>query len=263
MSTSSAQQLQSSAPDSGAVNTPNLSVVPPPEPKVRSPFALNRAQAAEVNKARAIAAVSKQAAYAPKLAEHDISAAFITTLEEDILTANARAIGALNCTTERKACTEAEADTQRTLMRSLRQIQTAAKQKFRYTEPVRLDDYLIGERIDENRALLEQSSQAIIAKATADALPGINAAFITRVTNERTAYVNSKTVQETEGERAKAERVVRNECVESIKQRRIEIQFAANAAWPPGIAANAPIRTRFFLQPNRPPAGSRNAPPVS
>jgi hypothetical protein len=148
-------------------------------------------------------------------------------------------------------------------MRSLRQVQAAAKQKFLYTEPVRLDDYLVGENIESSRPVLEQSSQAILTKAAADALPGINAAFITRVTNERTAYINSKTVQLTEGERAKAERVVRNECVASIQQRRIEIQFAANAAWPPGIAANAPIRTRFFLQANRPPAGSRKVPPVS
>jgi hypothetical protein len=39
--------------------------------------------------------------------------------------------------------------------------------------------------------------------------------------------------------------------VATIKDRRLELQFAADSAWPPGVAGNAAIRREFGLPPDR------------
>jgi hypothetical protein len=39
--------------------------------------------------------------------------------------------------------------------------------------------------------------------------------------------------------------------VKTIKDRRLEIQFAADGAWPPGQPGNAAIRREFGLPPDR------------
>lgn len=240
------------APDIGAGSSPQLVIVPPPVPKRRSPSTLNRAQENELCVAGQIVTSAKKAAYATVLATHDIAAAFVTTLETDIALAAAKSRSAANCTAAKKGATASEGSRQRTLMKSLRCIQAAARQKFLPAQPARLEDYYIGQRINERRSMLESFSQNIIAKAAEDSLPGIDAAFLTGVAAQRAEYIAAGTSQLTELARGKQERAERDTQVLSIRERRWQIQRAADAAWPPKEAASAAPRTEFRLRPNSP-----------
>lgn len=247
---SSAQLLPPS--DAGANPQPNLTVLPDPTPKRRSPFELNRAQAVELNKAGVICLVAQKSAYATKLADHGITAAFVTTLLTDITTARTRSITAVQATDGKESATSAQDVCAVKLLRGLRVIQIAARQKYLFTDPARLGDYYIGQRIDESRAVLDLSSQAIIAKATTDTLPGITGPFIASVETDRLEWKDCTATQAAQQAAATTQRSERNTLVDSIQQRRIELQFAADAAWPWNDPENAGIRREFKLPRHRP-----------
>lgn len=239
-------------PESGIYTNAQISVVEPPVAKRRSPSTLNRAQERELCFAGQIVTAAKKSAYATVLAAREISAEFVNTLELDIAAASAKSRNAANCTVAKRTATANEGAAERVLLRSLRTIQAAARQKFLPAQPERLADYYIGQRINENRAMLESFSQNIIAKAAEDSLPGITSAFLTSVTTQRADYLASHTAQVTELARGKQERQERDAQILSIRERRWRIQRAADAAWPPKEPTSAGPRTEFGLRPNAP-----------
>jgi hypothetical protein len=247
---SSAQMLPPN--DLGANSQPSLSVVPPPAPKRRSPFELNRRQAAELNKAEVISIVAQKTAYATKLADHGITATFVTDLLDDIATARTRSITAVQATDSKISATSSQDVCAVKLLRGLRVVQTAARQKYLFTDPAKLGDYYVGQRITESRAVLDLSAEAIVSKATTDTLPGITSAFLTQLSNDRAEWKACTAAQSTEQGRAKTQRAERDTMVEGIQLQRIEIQFAADAAWPWSDPDNAGVRGEFKLPRNRP-----------
>ena len=113
-------------------------------------------------------------------------------------------------------------------------------------------NYYVGQRIDESRAVLDQSSQAILEKANLDTLPGITTAFLTALAADRTEWKACTASQSTEISRAKTERAQRNAMVDSIRERRTKLQFAADASWPWSNPENAGVRGEFKLPQDRP-----------
>ena len=248
--TSSAQVLPPS--DAGANSNPGLSVVPPPVPQRRSPMELNRAQAEELNKTEFICLAAQKSAYATVLASHGITAAYVTTLVADIAAARSRSMAAVQSTDGKISATNAQDVCAEKLLRGLRVVQTAARQKYLYSDPAKLGDYYVGQRINESRPVLDQTSQAIIAKATADTLPGITPAFLGALETDRAQWKACTASQSTQQSAAKTQRAERNTMVDSIQQRRIELQFAADAAWPWSNPENAGVRGEFKLPRHRP-----------
>jgi hypothetical protein len=238
------------APGSDPNATPNLTVAPP-APRRRTPFRLNGVQMHELNLALAIAQQAQKPEYASLLDRHAIPATFVTTLLADIQTAHQRSGEAVASTADKESATSDGTLAKRTLVASLRQAQAAAKQKHLFDDPARLDAYLVGERIAQNRAMLEQASQVILSRADAERPSGVDTGFIERVRGERTAFVATKVTQRDEVAQAKTQRLQRDGLVNSIKQRRIQIQLAADAAWPASVPANGPLRQKFLLPPNR------------
>lgn len=247
---SSAQMLPPN--DLGTNTQPSLSVVPPPAVKRRSPFELNRRQAAELNKAEVICVVAQKTAYATKLAEHDINAAYVTDLLGDIATARNRSITAVQATDSKESATSSQDTCAASLLRGLRVVQIAARQKYLFTDPAKLGDYYVGQRISDSRAVLDLSSEAIVAKATTDSLPGITGAFLAGLSNTRAEWKACTAAQSTEQGRAKTQRAERDTLVDGIQTRRLQIQFAADAAWPWNNPDNAGVRGEFKLPRNRP-----------
>ena len=111
--------------------------------------------------------------------------------------------------------------------------------------------YLVGEDIGSSRAVLEQSAQTVLGKAAQEQPGGIDTDFLAQAEAERVEYVKSKTTQREKQALAKAERLARDQFVEAIQRGRIELQLAADAAWPAGVPENAAVRALFFLEPNR------------
>jgi hypothetical protein len=236
-----------------AETTAPQTVTPPPDKKPRQPRgALNAGQTAELNKAEQLGLKAQNEELASKLAARKITAGFTTTLLADIKDCRKTSTEAVGKTTSLRVITSAEHKLQEQLMVALQEIQTAARQKFRRKQPEVLDDYFIGETLDANRPGLVQFSEGILSKAAKDDLPGITPEKIAAAIELRTQYVKIETDQADGQKDAGEARGTRDEQVQSITDRRIEIQLAAEAEWPSSNKANASIRTEFFLPANRP-----------
>jgi hypothetical protein len=238
------------APSAGTNSTPNLTALPAPK-RPRSPSDLNRCQVRELNKAEQIGLAAQKPAYAPSLSARDIPAPFVTQLLADIAAARTKSNAAVQATSSTTTAVKGGVSARATLLKGLRVVQSSARQLHRHTDPERLQDYFVGERLVSSRAMLEQTSQGIIAKADQERPPGVDTNFITRLQGDRTAYVQSAVTKAGARALAKTERAQRDAMVESIKQRRLQIQFAADGAWPWRAPGNAGARGEFHLPAKR------------
>ena len=137
----------------------------------------------------------------------------------------------------------------------MQEVQAAARQKYARTDATKLADYFIGQKLDDSRALLEQYSSAVIEKLTTDTLPGITAAKKTALADLRQDYVDADDTQAGQQSEATTERDDLVIMLKSITDRRMTIQFAADAEWPYTTEANHGVRKEFKLPAGMPFGG--------
>jgi hypothetical protein len=99
---------------------------------------------------------------------------------------------------------------------------------------------------------MKESVQAIITKLGADTLPGITPAKVANLPVLLTAYFTAAADPGSQQSDATTRRKQRDAQVQSITDRRITVQFAADAEWPYTVDANAGIRGEFFLPLSQP-----------
>ncbi len=218
-------------------------------PQHRPPLP-NQAILDELSKAEKICLKAQKAEYAGPLAAREITAEDMTATLTKIQQARAKAAEATQATSGKRGVTKREQDAKDALMTCIVEIQKAAKQKARKTE-LSLDDYFVGERIDQNRARLEQLAAQIIAKAAASALPGITPAKITAANDALTGYTKIESDQTGAQGEATGGRTSLKQLVREITNTRIAIQLAADAEWPHANPVNAALRREFQLPPDR------------
>jgi hypothetical protein len=236
---------------------------PAPEPPPATPAVprqqrglLNQAQLDALTKAEQITLAALKPAYAAKLAAGDIAGTFVEQLKTDCGLARKKGGDAIQGTTGKESATATEAAAQKALVKAIQTIQSRARQKYFFSDPDALTAYYIGtDRIDANRAILEQVSQAIIDKLVTDTLPGVTAAQKTALADRRADYVNANTTQSGAQSDATTARTALEAMLKSITQRRMTIQFAADAEWPWHDPASAGIRKEFHLPPGGPFTG--------
>ncbi len=216
----------------------------------RNPALPNQAILDELLKAESICLKAQKLDYAPLLIEREITAALLADTFAKIVLARAQSALATDKTTDKFGQTDLDRETKAALMKRLKEMQKAAKQKFR-TVPARLQDYYIGERIEQNRARLEQLAEQIIAKAAADLLPGIKTLKLEAATAALAAYKASEGGQSDAQSLATGTRGSLSNLMKEITNTRITIQLAADAEWPHDNAANAGVRQEFQLPPDR------------
>lgn len=226
----------------------------PPVPK-QTRGILNKAQLDELTKAEQIARAAQKAVYAALLLLRDITAAYVTTLLADIAAARNKAADAVQSTSAKESATATEGAAQKSLIIAMQEVQAAARQKYARTDPTKLADYFIGQKLDESRALLEQYSAGIIEKLGTDSLPGITPAKVTALGTLRTAYLAADAAQTTQQSDATTERDALVTMLTSITDRRMTLQFAADAEWPYTTEANHGVRKEFKLPTNQPFGG--------
>jgi hypothetical protein len=240
------------APGAGE-NDPNLSVVPQPEaPPATTRGGFNKGVEAELSKALDICTAAQRPEYAPGLASRGIDEAFVAALVADILAAGQKGQTAVACDSAAKDATQSGTAAAQALVASLRTIQVAARLEHLPDHSAKLDGYLVGERLDDSRPLLERHSQTLIDKANEERPGGINTDFIERVKTERQAYVNASTAQGNEEAKGQQGRAERDALLASIKARRRKIQYAAEVQWPAGKPESVQARKDFKLPANRP-----------
>ncbi len=201
----------------------------------------------ELLKSEQICLKAQRPEYSGPLAAREISAQIVSDTLVAIQAARAKSAQATQATTGKEGVTGTEQELKKALVAKISEIQTAANQKFGRSQRNRLQDYYIGTRIDQNRARLEQLSSQIIAKAAADALPGITPAKLTAANDARTAYTQVEQSQSGAQSGATGGRATLKTLVKAITDTRIAIQLAAEAEWPHDNPANAAVRTEFKL----------------
>ena len=228
---------------------------PPPAPEPAPKHGrglLNKAQSEELTKADQIGIAAQKADRPVALAARDISSGFVTQALADITAARAKSTEAVTDTTGTRTASVAEDTSERSLIAAMQEVQTAAKQKYARTQPEKLQDYYVGRKLLGNRALLEQYSQGIINKLGSDTLPGITPAKVTTLGTLRDAYISTNSAQTGSQSDATTARTALDGLVKAITDKRIAIQYAADAEWPHPNKANAGIRRQEEFAPDRP-----------
>ena len=230
---------------------------PPPTP---APSLKGRASRSQIDKAildeldlaENLLNTAEKDEYLPRLrAEEGIDPGFCTDLRAALKTARDFAAEAVKQTNQKQDTTGVEAGRKKTLVALLRQIQAKAKRQHAAQQPALLKTYYVGEKIDNSRAQLVQAAKSILKQLAEDTLPGVTAPKIESIDAALKAYVTVETVQSGGQGDATGARALLQTKVAAIADRRRQIQFAADAQWPPADKAHAGIRREFKLQANK------------
>jgi len=217
---------------------------------------LNQAQIEAITKAEQICLAAQKPASAAILTAGEIAGAFVLTVQTDCGLARKKSSEAIQDTTAKTGATDDEEAAKRALMKAIQAVQARARQKHFFTEPATLTAYYIGtDRIDANRETLEQVSAAIIDKLATDTLPGVTADQKTALATRRQDYIDTNTAQTGAQSDATTDRGELDAMIKAITQRRMTIQFAADASWPWHDPASAGVRREFFLPAGMPFTG--------
>ena len=237
---------------------PQPTAQPAPQPAAEKPkrgrSILNKKQEAEVLKSEDI--INAAIRHAEQLSKRGITieqAANLQTLCTTVRTAIGQTVGSTT------GAAVAEAGLKDELVGDMRDVQAAAKQKFKTGRGAELKGYYVGEKIDSGRARVEQVSAAMLARLApaansgkkADELPGIDAKKIAALAAAREAYVNAGQAQMSAKTEAATGRINVVAQLKAIGDERRAIQYAAEGLWPATDPANAPIRREFQLPPDR------------
>ena len=234
---------------------------------------LHQAQARELTKASKICSAALRISHRAPLEARGITRAVVDKLLSDIDSCRQRSLEAFQQTLLKESHTAEEGLAKKALLKALIETQSAAKQKYARTDPGRLHDYCVGKDLDASRASLEQYSQVILEKlggalepsnpspdpvapgpspVAADTLPGITPEKVAALNRLRRRWMEIQAEQAQTQMLATRLRAERDALVQVITDQRIQIQFAAEAEWPPSEPASAGRRRAFLLQPNRP-----------
>lgn len=212
---------------------------------------LNQAEVQELTRTEAVVAAARRPERQALLLELEITPAYLAVVEDGIKTARGHGAKATQNDTGKESATLDEQEARGRLVTAMRQVQAAAKRKYARTQPEKLDDFAVGKKIDASRPVLEEHSAQMLEKLNTDRPPGINTTFITRLAGARVEFMSSGNMQGTKRNAASGEREARRSLVQTLKDRRLEIQYAADSAWPPGEPGHAAIRREFGLPPFR------------
>ena len=241
---------------------PPPALVPTPAPKSTAQKGeINQAWLDEFTNAEAILAATKPADRAATLAAGGIDAGKTTDLTARIAAARKLAGKAVQGTSGKRVITGTEEELKTELLQQIAYIQTRARQKYDGTEPGRLKDYAISQKISNSRSLLEQAANNILLKLNGDTqavppvppdvLPGVTAAKTAALQTALDDYLGVQGDQTGAQSDATTARKQVETAVADIVTRRREIQFAADAEWPHTNSANAGVRREFQLPPTR------------
>jgi hypothetical protein len=218
----------------------------------RGPGRLNQKQQRELSRAQQMVTTARKPEYGPELLKNKITPALVTELEDAVKAARRRSENAASATVSKEGETAAGTSARATLLKSLRRIQSAARNEFSESQPFRINTYLVGNDIASSRPALESNASSILHQAREDQLAGITEEFLEEVEGQLEAYVNAAAGQRSEEGEGMKERAVLEENLKWIRARRKKIQYAADTAWPWTDAASAKARVEFQLPARRP-----------
>ncbi len=242
--------------------TPATPATPAPAPTEpgATPSLLNEAQLASLTKSEEICRTALKADYLLALVtleegeepgEDDVSEVAITAVITLCETARGKGSAAVSATGRKAQSTADEEMAEKALVAVIREFQARARQKHFSKNPEALAEYGIGLKISNSRAVLEGWGQTIYDKTATDKLPKITDTKRAALKAALETYKNTQTGQAGAIGEASGTRLDRNSLVEQATERRMWLQFAADAEWPHTDPANTPIRREFQLPATR------------
>jgi hypothetical protein len=228
-------------------------VVDAKPPRTRSPFDVEAIK--KLALAESVAFAAQRPECSAPLLEREITAQQISTLLGDIQACRTKIAQAMSGHGLSKDATTIESDNKTLLLQKLSDIHSAALQKWsgKPTHRGDLDTYGIGQKLrDFSRPALETMVKGILQRVSTDALPGVNAAKIASLQSTFDAWKAADQSQTTHGTDAALLLAEAKKELKSITSRRIELQHAADGAFPHHSETLAPLRADFKLPKTRP-----------
>ncbi len=232
----------------------------PPAPKTQPNGYFNQAQVQDIQHAEDLLPVARGDQHKAPLATKDIDDAYVNGMEAAIAEARQKMADTGQANSGQQPATLNASDAERALVTILQSIQAAAKQKHRMLaeddDPATnfsTEGYLIGQRLNPNRATFLQNAATLQGQAGTDDLPGFKTpASLAAIAQAVKDYKEATATQQESDEQAGQDRIARDKLVKKINARRMAIQHAADALWPYTDSDNAPTRRAFQLPPDRP-----------
>jgi hypothetical protein len=233
---------------------------PQTAPETQPAGYFNKTQVADIQDADDILAACDEPARKAALATRDIDDAYIAGLNDAVGQARVKMAETGQANDGRQPSTINASGAERALLTVLHAVQAAAKQKRRMldedddpTTNFTTEGYLIGQRLNKNRALLLQNAAAILLRAQTDALPGYGTPECVKTVGDAIeAYKEATAGQAEAGRESEADRIQRDALIRKINARCMAIRHAADAIWPYTDEASRPVRKLFKLPLSRP-----------
>lgn len=239
---------------------PTAPPAPAPTEPGSTPSLLHEAQLASLTKSEEICRTALKADYLLALVtledgeepgEDDVSEIAITAVLTLCESARGKGSAAVSATGRKAQSTADEETAEKALVALIREFQARARQKHFSKNPDALAEYGIGLKISNSRALLEGWAQTIYDKTATDKLPKITDTKRAALKAALETYKATQTGQSGAIGEASGTRIDRNSLVEQATERRMWLQFAADAEWPHTEPANTPVRREFQLPATR------------
>lgn len=211
----------------------------------------------ELQQATDVATAAQVVGRADALALQDVSAAFVLDLQRRIAAAGELVTSITSARTGTKGATRGEGEAKAALLAAAGAIQSGARRKFARSQPERLALYGCGggkDLVGMNRAKLSAAIATLIKTAKLDGLSGAGDAKTNAVQAAFDAWNNFDATQTTSGTAETTARAALRTLLfgtdgkgtTGIAADRRTIQYAADAAWPPG--SDVAVRREFKLQ---------------
>ena len=233
-------------------DTPPTPPTPPPPAKPkRTRGPINQRLVDELTESSELAATAAKIEYATQMADEGIDADFLTAMNTTIDDAQKLVALANNSTAGKQTITGNEETLKKALLKAIGVIQNRAKRKYTKDKDPGLDKYFINKGIENNRALLESASAAIIETLKTDTLPHLKPAEVDALKAARAAYVGIQTDQSgAQGDATTARTNLEAKVAEVAGMRR-QLQLAADLLWSADHPENAGTRREFKLPPDK------------
>lgn len=199
--------------------------------------------------------IAQRPEIAAALAKKELTGAFVTDLLRTLGTCRAHLAQFVQATTDRQVHTEHEKTLRLSLVLGLQAVQSAAKRKWARTsgERDKLKGYFVGTNLKTlGFAPLSEIADTILRQARLDNLPGIAA---TDLAHLESAIGDWKAANEAQAQTQNTATVAHQAAealAKTILSRRIELQLAADLAFPYHDKTNTAIRKEFSLPKNGP-----------
>ncbi len=249
---------------------PDTPTTPPVEPTAaptrRSRSPINTKYLDEITLGTDLVAQARVTENVALLTARDCPPAEVTVLETAVTALNRAALLAVGRRAARKMDTEQEQAARQHLLAALHPIRTGAKRSYRGEgNEAGRSTYFVSEPTDVSLERLLFIAGAVLLKLTPqpaptgngtvpaeDTLKGVTPACLAELTAAHAAYLDADAGQTATGNQAATLRQQVETLFAEVRAQRIDLQLAADQAFPHTNPATAATRRAFHLPPDRP-----------